>query len=217
MHRSAVVRWGAAALVAIVTSVVVASDLATLHRRARSIGPERTVVVAAHDLALGATIRDTDLRTRVIHESQLPKGATTEIDDVRGRVVVIPVIEGSFVTGRHVAPADREGLAAVVPTGSRAVRVEPISAPRLQPGDLVDVLATFDGGGTVQGGLAATAALVIHVDADVDVGSRSGVTLLVRASEVDRMAEAIAVGSVILALAAPEETAAVNSPHDPDR
>ena len=207
MHRSAFVRWGAAALVAIVTSIVVASDLAELHRRARSLGPERTVVAAAHDLGLGAQIADDDLVTRQVHESQLPEGVATSLDDVRDRVVVVPILEGSFVTPRHLAPNERDGLSGVVPAGSRAIRVEPISAPSLRPGDVVDVLVTFNAAEMLEARLATRTALVLRVDEndETEYGAQPGITLLVRASDAGRVAEAVAAGTVTLALAAPEE------------
>lgn len=209
MYRPAVIRWGAAALVAVVTSIVVASDLAVLHRRARSLGPERTVLVADGDLELGTTLTDADLTTRKIHESQLPPEVSTTIENVRGRVVVVPLLDGAYVTSRHVAPADRDGLDGVVPVGSRAVQIHPMAAPALRPGDVVDVLAAFDTTEAVDARIAARSALVLRVDEhdDVETGSPP-VTLLVATDEAARVAEAAAVGAIHLALAAPEEATA---------
>ena len=210
MHRSAVLRWTAAAFVAVVTSFVVASDLAALHRRARSLGPERDVVVADGDLALGATVTDDDLTTRKIHESQLPSGVAGDLDEVRGRVVVVPVLDGTFVTARHLAPPERDGLEGVVPVGSRAVQVSPVSAPPLRPGEVVDVLSAFDTTAAVEAHVAARGALVVQVDerADFEGGADVSITLLVTASEAARVAEAAAVGVITVALAAPEEATA---------
>ena len=216
MLRSVALRWGAAALVAVVTAVVVASDLAALHRRARSLGPQRSAVVAARDLALGETVTDDDLVRREIHESQLPRDVALDVDDVRDRVVVVPVLEGAFLSEGHLAPKDRTGLAGVVPAGSRAIQVLPASVPALRPGDVVDVLAVVDGSGGSGAHVAARAALVVRVDDSesappVDAGappSTRAVTLLVDAGDAGSIAEAAAVGVVTLVLASPEEAAA---------
>lgn len=212
MHRSAIIRWSAAALVAVVTSIVVASDLAALHRRASSLGPQRSVVVAARDLALGTTITDSDLTRREIHESQLPPDIALDIDEVRNRVVVVPLLEGTFVSERHLAPPDRDGLAGVVPVGSRAVEVHPVSSPTLEPGDVVDVLAVIDRGGATDAQVASEAALVLRVDDEESsrtnestTASTNAVTLLVGADDAGLLAEAAAVGIVALALSSPEE------------
>src|SRR5262245_33296878 len=96
--------WAAAILVAMLTAVLVAGDLATLHRRAASLGPERDAVVAARDLPVGTVLRARDLTTRAVHASQLPDGALEDRAALPGRVVAVPVLRGSFVTRRHVAP-----------------------------------------------------------------------------------------------------------------
>ena len=48
----AVLLWVGAVLVAIVTAVIVATDLAALHNRARGLGPARPVAAAVRDLAV---------------------------------------------------------------------------------------------------------------------------------------------------------------------
>ena len=73
-HHSprAITLWSVAAVVAVVTAAVVASDLAALHRRASSFGPEERVVVATRELNIGTRLVACDLRTRSVHRSQLP-------------------------------------------------------------------------------------------------------------------------------------------------
>ena len=63
----------AAVVVAVATAGLVASDLATLHRRAHDFGPERAALVARRDLPMGTTIRAGDVHTRAVHSSQLPR------------------------------------------------------------------------------------------------------------------------------------------------
>ena len=93
-----------AVVVTVTTAAIVASDLAKLHRRANDLGPERSVVVARHDLALGTTISADDLRERRVHSSQLPTGALADVQRAVGRVVTVPLVEGAFVAGRNLAP-----------------------------------------------------------------------------------------------------------------
>src|SRR5262245_26408765 len=114
--------WAAAILVALVTAVVVAGDLAALHRRPAGLGPERDAVVAARDLPVGHVLRARDLATRAVHASQLPAGVLVDREALPGRVVAVPLLEGTFVTARHVAPRRRTGLDGVVPRGMRAMR-----------------------------------------------------------------------------------------------
>ncbi len=59
--------WGAALIVAVITATVVAGDLASLHRRAAGLGPEREVAVANRDLPVGTTVGARDVSTRRIY------------------------------------------------------------------------------------------------------------------------------------------------------
>ena len=52
----AVLLWIGAVIVAVVTAAFVATDLAALHRRATTLGPQRSVATAVRDLPIGATI-----------------------------------------------------------------------------------------------------------------------------------------------------------------
>jgi Flp pilus assembly protein CpaB len=99
----AVLLWVGAVLVAVVTAVIVATDLAALHKRARGLGPPRPIAAAVRDLAVGTTIGDDDVRVRTVHRSQLPSGAMSPAE-ARGRVVAVPVVQGAFVVDGNVAP-----------------------------------------------------------------------------------------------------------------
>lgn len=58
----------AALIVTIATASVAISDLSTLHRRASSLGPEQSVVVARRKLTVGAH----DFRSRLEHPTRIP-------------------------------------------------------------------------------------------------------------------------------------------------
>jgi Flp pilus assembly protein CpaB len=203
----------AAVVVAIVTAVVVASDLAALHRRAGDLGPERDAVVAAHDLSVGATVDGSDVSVRRVHQSQLPIGTLTNRAVVVGRVVAAPVLRGGFVTGRNLVSRRRTGLDGVVPEGMRALRVTVSGALRPRDGAAVDVLASYDAragdtGGTI---VAAAGVTVLATDTHATGGTGRadalGVTLLVDHDQAERLADAQVNAVLTLALVPPEEAA----------
>jgi Flp pilus assembly protein CpaB len=209
----------AAVIVAITTAAVVASDLASLHRRAGDLGPEVDAVVARHDLAIGVTVDASDVSDRAVHTSQLPDGVIVGRGRTLGRVITAPVLRGDFVTARHLAPRRRTGLDGIVPAQMRAIRVTVSGALRPRTGAAVDVLASFDsqssttaddGSATV---VVAEGVLVLSTDAHASGGTGRGdalgVTLLVSRDDAARLADAQANGVLTLALVPPEEAAPI--------
>lgn len=202
--------WAAAIVVAVVTAIVVAGDLAELHRRASSLGPERDAFVARDSLPIGHRVTTADVERVRRYESQLPASTVTSIDDLEGRVVRVPVVAGAYVGHRNLAPRDRTGLDGVLPSGMRALRILVEVAPPLEPGAAVDVLTTFDPAvaiGTDPTITVAAGALVLAVDEGTEARTGTGVTLLVDAVDARRLAYATATGVVTLAVVPPEETA----------
>jgi Flp pilus assembly protein CpaB len=219
----AVLLWLGAVLVAVVTAVLVATDLADLHRRAHSLGAPRPVAVAARDLPLGSTIEGGDLRSRTVHRSQLPSDAVSP-RAAAGRVVAVPVVRGAFVVGRNLAPRRRTGLDGAIPPGMRALRIVARDALRPPVGSSVDVLVTFESGDPSAGStptvVAARGVLVLGTDdAPAAVETRAGdgkaagqgVTLLVADDDAPKLAFASAAGVVTLALVPPEDGARASS------
>jgi Flp pilus assembly protein CpaB len=222
----AVLLWMSAVLVAVVTGVIVATDLAALHRRAQSLGPPRQIAAAVRDLPIGTTIADDDIRVRSVHRSQLPADAMSA-GAARGRVVAVPVVRGAFVTGGNLAPRRRTGLNGAIPPGMRALRLVVPDALRPPVGSSVDVLVTFEPGNTPESAgaptvVAARGVLVLGTDdappafetgATEPSGSGStggpltalGVTLLVTEDDAPRLAFATATGVVTIALVPPED------------
>lgn len=215
----ALMLWTSAAAVAVVTALVVGGDLASLHRRARALGPEVTIAVAGRDLPTGSTIAPGDLRERRVHRSQLPRGALRP-GEAQDRVVAVPVLRHGFVAERNLAPRSRTGLDAVVPPGMRVVRIVVADDPeRLRPGAAVDVLATFDAGAgaaTVDDAasdpavVVARGALVLAAGeaAGDAAGAGAGLTLLVTENESLALAYATAAAIVSVALVPPEDARA---------
>jgi pilus assembly protein CpaB len=205
--------WGAALAVAVITATVVAGDLASLHRRAADLGPERDAVVAARDLPLGTVLAARDLTTRRVYRSQLPTAVVTATRRIVGRVVAVPLLRGAYVSRGNVAPRRRTGIDGVVPTGMRAIRVVVTDALDPRPGAAVDVLATYDAATATPGNdttlVVAGGVLVLGTDRRAGSGSgragARGVTLLVEPHQARALADAQANGVVTLALVPPED------------
>jgi Flp pilus assembly protein CpaB len=218
----AVLLWIGAVLVALVTAVFVATDLAALHRRARGLGPPRPIAAAVRDLPVGTTISDGDIRVRSVHRSQLPSGAISPAA-ARGRVVAVPLVRGAFVVDGNVAPRRRTGLNGAIPAGMRAMQIVVRDALRPPIGSSVDVLVTFEPGSSGASGAAPTvvaargvlvlgtddAPAVVETGTDQRTGSGLGVTLLVTEDDAPRLAFATATGVVTIALVPPEDVTPV--------
>lgn len=103
-----------------------------------------TLVVAAHDLQVGALIHDADVR-QVSWTGPLPMQAMAKIQDAVGRGVVATVYQSEpILNTRLAAKGAGAGLAATIPMGKRAValRVDEVVglAGFVSPGMRVDVL-----------------------------------------------------------------------------
>jgi Flp pilus assembly protein CpaB len=213
MHRSprVIAAWVVAALVALVTARVVAGDLSTLHARARSLGRDVPVVIAARDLQLGATLSARDVRVVTRPSSTVAPDALRDPERVAGRVLAIPLLRDDVVRESHLAPADRSGLDGVVPVGKRAAHVVVKDGFRPPIGAVVDVLASFDpsvAGSRQIATSVARGARVLATDdpADTASGAGAGVTLLIAANEVPAVAYANGNGQVSVVLAPPEQS-----------
>jgi Flp pilus assembly protein CpaB len=218
MRRSprVLLAWSAAVIVALTTARIVGGDLAVLHRRAGSLGPLHTVVVADRDLETGETITAHDVHTETRYARDLPRAALTDPERAIGRVVVIPLLRDAIVFTRQLAPSDRTELDAVIPAGDRAVHVVPKDGFRPPLGTNVDVLAAFDPtvvrveGADNAAVVVAAGARVIAVDGHAGGASsddaEAGVTLLVSAREARVIAFAASTADLTLALAPPETT-----------
>ncbi len=142
MRRSprVLLAWAAAVVVMLVTVRIVTGDLGSLHRRARSLGADVAVVLAARDLPLGATIGAADLHTVRRPSTTVAADALRDPTAAVGRIVAVALLRDDVVGARHLVT----GVSGIVPAGLRAVHV--VVKDGFQPpiGSVVDVLATFD-------------------------------------------------------------------------
>ena len=115
-----------------------------LATRARGSGATTQVVMAAHELQLGAVIKDSDLKLGPWAGTP-PKGAASKKDALVGRGVIASIYESEVVLeNRLAAPGAGGGLASIIPQGLRAVAVKVNEivgvAGFVLPGMRVDVL-----------------------------------------------------------------------------
>jgi Flp pilus assembly protein CpaB len=206
--------WLATLVVALTTARIVGGDLAALHRRAASLGPLHTVVVADRDLETGETIAANDVHAEQRYARDIPSDALADPRRAVGHVVVIPLLRDATVFTRQVAAANRSTLDAVIPSGDRAVHVTPKDGFRPPLGAIVDVLAAFDpsvvrveGAGNAAV-VVASGARVIAVDGHTSGASSDdaemGVTVLVTEDEAREIAFAASTADLTLAIAPPE-------------
>jgi Flp pilus assembly protein CpaB len=211
--------WRAlAVLAAAVTAIVVTGDVRALHAHAHDLGAPRPVVVARHDLLVGARVARRDVEVTTRYSSQVSASAVRDVDAVVGRVVTLSVAAGAPIVARNVAPADA-GYGVVIPAGHRIVRVPDTTGLDPAPGSIVDVLASARDGADELGSVVTRGALVVEGDRPAastrhDAGitttirdSDLGVALLVTVDDAPRLAAAVSTDQIVLALAPPADAA----------
>jgi pilus assembly protein CpaB len=189
--------------------------------------PTQPVVVAASDLALGAAIKNDDVRIVNFPKGQAPEGSYANVSDVVGLGVTMPMVKNEIVLPAKLATKDMGvGLPPVIPDGMRAVSVrvnEVIGvAGYVLPGNRVDVLATASPTDTHQDTITKVILANVQVltsgtrmEQDQDKGKPmqvTVVTLLVFPDQAERLAMASTEGKIQLALRNPLDQSAPETP-----
>ena len=201
LTRSAPVYWAAVVALAAVTGLTAARLVGRAEAAAARYGSLRPVVVATRPVAMGTVLRPADVSVRDLPASFLPERHVAATADAVGRTAVVALFPGVPLVAGHLAPDGVQGVAALLPPGSRAVSVPGggASAP-VRTGDVVDVLATFDPSASASPAAAAEPTFAVAVSAlVVDVGDDSA-TVAVGPEEAKRVAFAVAHGVVTLAV-----------------
>jgi Flp pilus assembly protein CpaB len=138
------------------------------------IGSEIPVVVAAQDVARGTQLEASMLEVERIPSKFAPPGAVASVEDVAGRTLAADVLAGEAVTRARVGAEGAGEVAALVPTGLRAMTVDAGVPPgSVRPGDRVDVLATFGGQHPHTETVATGLEVLLVLDSDGSTGSIS--------------------------------------------
>jgi len=180
-------------------------------------GPPMTVVAAAKDVARGAVLTDDALEVVTLPSRFAPPGAMRDLTRATGRIVVADIAAGEIITQLRLAGADAGPTASLVPPGMRAVQVPVAGAVGVKPGDLVDVIATFGGGGA-HTEVAGEGLEVLAVDRGGGGGSFGaataptsggvGLVLLVTPTDAETLAFASAFATLSIAVRGPDDVLA---------
>lgn len=165
-----------------------------------------SVVVADRDLARGSAIDQDAVRLERVPSAYAPSGAFREVEDAVGRTLTSDLAEGEAVTRTRLGGAGGP-VASLVASGLRAfVVASGLPSGVLEPGDRVDVIATFGGPrpytDTVGAGLEVLS--IVEDDAgSFEAGGPSGASLvlLVSPETAEQLAHATAFGQVTVAIA----------------
>lgn len=201
-------RWSRRAkrsvMAGLIAGAVALAGVASLTRdleRARAVqGPTATVIVAARDLDRGFRVTEADLSVATVPLPYVPPGAFASVGDVVGRALSSDLAAGEAVTLTRVGT--RGGaVGSIVPAGLRGivVRVD-LPAAALEAGDRADVLATLGGPSPYTQTVARDVEVLAVLGAD-EGDDGIAVVLLVGADTAERIAHAMAVGSVTLTVA----------------
>lgn len=155
MNRRLVSVFAFALFVATLTSFLVYRLILLRVQAPGHAAPANKLVVAAHDMQVGALIHDYDL-TEVGWDGPVPAQATKSLQEAIGRGVIATIYQNEPILIRRLAPKGAgAGLASTIPVGMRAValRVNEVVglAGFVLPGMRVDVLVAGNAPGTNQG------------------------------------------------------------------
>ncbi len=166
------------------------------------------VVVAARDLARGATLTPDAVQIETIPSAFAPPGAVASTELVEGHTLVSDLAEGEAVTRTRIGL--RGGpVASLVPSGLRAFSIPAgVPAGTLRAGDRVDVLATFGGPRPYTDTVASGLEVLSIVEEDGEVfeagGGGPSLLLLVGPDVAERLAYAAAFADLTVVVAPAE-------------
>jgi pilus assembly protein CpaB len=171
------------------------------------------LVVATRPLAVGQTIKATDVRIQKVPVSQFPKGGFSKAEDILERPVISNILaEEAILDGRLALRGSGLGLAPVIPVGMRAVsvRVSDVTsvAGFVMPGMRVDVQVTgrppnTDGSITntvLQNILVLSSGTTVQADSRGQAIPAQTVTLLVTPEQAETLTLASNEGKIQLVL-----------------
>jgi len=190
------VRAAALITVAMLAVSIAQRTAATAVEARRQWGQERTVIVARDRIVLGNVIDADAVTTERWPAALVPAGALA--DSPVGRTAIATIEPGEAVIAARVAPEGLRGVAALVPSGWRALAI-PVgpTVVALSVGDHVDLIAGFDVASTNAG---RAPAFNVAEDAVVVAVDEQRITVAVPEGDATRVAFAIVAGTVVAAL-----------------
>ncbi len=176
-------------------------------------GPPIAVVAAVAHVPRGSILTETVLEVVTLPSRFAPPGAIRDLARATGRVAVADIAAGEVVTQLRLAGSRSGPTASLIGAGMRAVEIPVASAVGVRPGDLVDVIATFGGGGahTEVTGEAIEVLAVDRTGGGASFGGATptqggiGLVLLVSPTDAERLAFASAFATLSVAVRGPDD------------
>jgi pilus assembly protein CpaB len=110
----------------------------------------QNVIVTREDVAAGTAIEERVIQRIAVPRKYRQPQTFPAIEEVAGRVAVVPIPAGSQISGGMLADAGAEALSFEVPRGRRAVAItvtdETGVGGLVRPGNFVDIIGTFEFG-----------------------------------------------------------------------
>ena len=207
-------RWSlrskALALLAVAAGIgsftIVRGYAAELDALRPELGDRVAVVIAGRALVRGAVLAGDDVRVERIPSAYAAPGAFGAVGSVIGRTLATDLAAGEAVTRTRVGGAGGP-VASLIASGLRAFVVASGLPPGvIEPGDRVDVIATFGGPrpytDTVGAGLEVLS--IVEDDAETfQAGGSAGASLVLLVSEetAELLAHATAFGRITVTVA----------------
>jgi pilus assembly protein CpaB len=142
MKRTNVILAVVGAIFALILIIVLSRSMGP------SAGPVKNVVVAKKDILPRTIITEDMVQLKGVPENFKQPKAFERIEDVIGRVSIVPLPAGTQITSSSTDTLERAGLDFVIPTGMRAVTI-PVDAitsvaGQVSPGSNVDIFLTVE-------------------------------------------------------------------------
>jgi len=142
-NKRLIIALSGAVLCGLLGVMLITRYLSSVQAFAKDLG---NVVVAKQEIPLGEKITAEHLTLAPIPNGSVPEGVFRSIDQVVGRVAIMPIGVRETITPNKLAPAGvGAGLSAVIPEGFRAmtVKVDDVVGVSgfIMPGSFVDVVA----------------------------------------------------------------------------
>jgi pilus assembly protein CpaB len=172
----------------------------------RPVTGDVPVVVAGRDLTRGSVIDEDAVRLARIPAAYAPPGAFGTLEDVVGRTLATDLSEGEAVTRTRVGGSGGP-VASLVASGLRAFVVgSGLPSDVLEPGDRVDVIATFGGPRPYTDTVSSGLEILSVVEQDEETFQAGGATgpslvLLVSPETAEQLAHASAFGQITVTIA----------------
>ena len=199
LRRSSVVWWTAALVLGALTASITATSIGRATAAANAWGTSQRVWVVQRSVGAGDVVGAPDVTLARRPTGVIPRGALDAPTSPVGHAARVRLAVGEVVLADRIT--GRAGLAAMLDRGRRAIALKnDESMPALQPGDRVDVLATFDVGDAAEGDASAAPTFAVASDAEVLSVSPRTVTLAVTSREAPRVAFALARAAVAVSL-----------------